>query len=1118
MLFDVIGKILYNLTKQKFISLTKTKMGDKKVKSHRKLIWSAFSALAFAIIMTSVLGTSFFDDLKTQVVGKKRSVNYMDPNDPKYQGVSYCKDSKSDAYGPICQKCYDSSGSELFEECWGTTDDDGDRDGGGSGGGYWEDGVWHEGYRDGGDYEGDGGGGGYYDGDGVWHEGSWEESGKQCTYYEQSQDGGGCKDCYKDGEYVGGECWNKNAKITEHDEEKSTEGRYTDEKNDYDRWDDDGDDYRDEDWDEDERDDRDDEDEDERDDGDDEDEDERDDGDDEDDRGDRQDWIDEGGYCVVDDSKTCETCYDADGNFGAKYCGDERGRDEKKNDDKRGNDKKGEDKRNEDHRGDDERGDDENRDDEQRDGDQNKADSKEVEKSLKDMAKNLDNFKDKEWDRLYKDFDRIKQRQDKFVERMKKMEEKDDLDFSDVKEKLKESQTILEDIKKEARAQQSAMSAMKKDIQAKLDAVDKSNITWDELNQLWSEVRKIEIYWPIRDGLDMRMRVEERYDGLLEMEKEIVRMNSEIEVDEEVAKKLEEVSKFLDDFDSYRKNAEDFYSEVLTMTDELVRFTGDSRDMDDMFRDMWDQMDSLREEFETFHEDIDTFMEDGWDTLDEGWSSGHDKMFYEDMENEIAGLKETLKLVVELEELLKDSENERVSEAVKGLKKLVDKASDVLTGLQERLEEGEVEPEVFDKAWGVMDGIGQSADKYMKVLEKNYDSLPKEAQEIMDMLEDEDDKGPRGGKEHKEKFRDVYGGIDEDEIDIDALVEKIRDDVIEEVMRMVSQELMTQLAPYLGEEAVSEIVNNLGAFGDDGEALLASSTEVYDTIAEVDEGALTENLKRLAKQTEGTLVVASLRDSFKTKWAEAAEAAEAGDKERMKTLEGEIEELLADNFDRSIAGEEAYQYKDVLAGKGLWYYSYVLGATKDGRVSGFKDKNGKATGEFRPENNVTQGEALKMVLNSCGVDMASYPPPTPWMPTDHWTVKEGYLQMAVEVGIDEFLDLKDPNKAATREDVAVMFAQACALDTDEDQTAFSDYTGKFGGHVQATYNAGIFTGQGDTGRFDGAKNINRAAMAKAMDVAAGFARNDSVLSDLEDFEEVLGGEVRMPTPTPSDEE
>ncbi|MBI4235393.1 S-layer homology domain-containing protein, partial [Candidatus Peregrinibacteria bacterium] len=781
---------------------------------------------------------------------------------------------------------------------------------------------------------------------------------------------------------------------------------------------------------------------------------------------------------------------------------------DKREDDKRGDDERGDDERGDDERGDDERGDDERNFD--------KADAKEVEKSLKDMRKNLKNFDKKEWKQLTKRLDRIEKNYNKFLERLDKMAEKDDVDLGDLKEKVDELKEALEAISKEADSQQSAMDNLVSKVQREIDAVDSRSITWDELNQLWTEVRKVDVYWMIRDGLDMRVNAEERYENLLEMEKEISRMRAQMEVDDAVSEKLDDILKFIEDFDSNRTNALEAYEEILDMAEEVQNFSGDMRDMDDAMRDMWDQMDTLREGFQDMNDELQDFMEDSWETIDEGWNSGHDKMFYEDMKREIENISETLKLVVELKELLADNENERVKTAVTKLAELAEKAKSTLDGLKKRLEDDELDPEVFESAWDVLERIGQSAESSMEVLHKYYKDLPKDAQEIVDMLE-KDDGGPRGGG--KDKFRDVYGGLEGQDIDIDNIVRQIKDEVLDQVMRAVSQELMKELAPYLGEKVVAEILNNIGALGKDGEKLLASSTEVYGRIAEVDDGNMSEKLRELAKRTEKTLIVASLKDSFKEKWAEVATAAEAGDKERMKSLESEIEALLADNFEKSTTGEEAYQYRDVLAGEGLWYYSYVLGATKDGDVSGFRDKNGRATGEFKPENNVTQGEALKMVLNSCGVDVVSAPPPQPWMPTDHWAVKEGYLPMAVKLGIDQFIDLKNPNKTATREDVAVMFAEACSLDTSEDQTAFSDYNGRFGGHVQAVYNAKIFTGQGDTGNFDGAKNINRAAMTKAMEVAKGSVRAGSVIDDLDAFEDVLGGSKKaFPSPTPNDEE
>lgn len=156
-------------------------------------------------------------------------------------------------------------------------------------------------------------------------------------------------------------------------------------------------------------------------------------------------------------------------------------------------------------------------------------------------------------------------------------------------------------------------------------------------------------------------------------------------------------------------------------------------------------------------------------------------------------------------------------------------------------------------------------------------------------------------------------------------------------------------------------------------------------------------------------------------------------------------ELLTDDPDTDIrfnaeGGLTTGRFSDVAYTD--WYYAYVSPLAYTGTVSGYGD------GTFRPQNAVTCGEALKLLLTAAGCATQTA------ASGEHWA--QGYLDYAVSRGIvsaDEITDLDAP---ADRLLVAHIAAGALGLSASG-KTPFADVDDTA---VTALYERGIVQGRG----------------------------------------------------------
>lgn len=162
-----------------------------------------------------------------------------------------------------------------------------------------------------------------------------------------------------------------------------------------------------------------------------------------------------------------------------------------------------------------------------------------------------------------------------------------------------------------------------------------------------------------------------------------------------------------------------------------------------------------------------------------------------------------------------------------------------------------------------------------------------------------------------------------------------------------------------------------------------------------------------------------------------------------------------------------------------WYTTFVAPMKDRGIISGFKDADGNDIGEYRPGNNVTVAETLKIALGSAGEETSEGTPKLS-RALNHWA--KAYVKRAEELSLDVVNDGElDLNRNATRAEVVRIMLEAAGVDpaavssTDFSDLPTSHEHAKF---VQLAKDLGIVSGDDGTTNFRPDEPINRAEVAK----------------------------------------
>ena len=144
--------------------------------------------------------------------------------------------------------------------------------------------------------------------------------------------------------------------------------------------------------------------------------------------------------------------------------------------------------------------------------------------------------------------------------------------------------------------------------------------------------------------------------------------------------------------------------------------------------------------------------------------------------------------------------------------------------------------------------------------------------------------------------------------------------------------------------------------------------------------------------------------------------------------------------------------------EGDWYYGYLEDLYSRGVIDGYPD------GSFRPNQTVTTGEALKMILLAAGYE-------TPAPVASHWA--RNFLNLSLDEGIIDRGDIRDLDIPMTRAMMAKVVVNALGLARLTDGDNFTDTDIEF---AEILFDHGLSDGYGN-GTFGPGRSLTRAELA-----------------------------------------
>lgn len=172
------------------------------------------------------------------------------------------------------------------------------------------------------------------------------------------------------------------------------------------------------------------------------------------------------------------------------------------------------------------------------------------------------------------------------------------------------------------------------------------------------------------------------------------------------------------------------------------------------------------------------------------------------------------------------------------------------------------------------------------------------------------------------------------------------------------------------------------------------------------------------------------------------------------------DEEPSDEEDSEAQPEEWFDVIDVFSDvtENSWYRSELNDLYNSGVINGYED------GSFRPNEKVTSGEALKMVLLASGYE-------EPARVDSHWA--RCYLDLALNEGILERFEISDLDVSISRAMVAKIAANALKIDRLDTGNPFTDTNNNY---ILSLYDYHILTGYED-GTFRPDRSLSRAELA-----------------------------------------
>lgn len=482
-----------------------------------------------------------------------------------------------------------------------------------------------------------------------------------------------------------------------------------------------------------------------------------------------------------------------------------------------------------------------------------------------------------------------------------------------------------------------------------------------------------------------------------------------------------------------------------------------------------------------------------WDVISKLYEAQSTFQGQDWIKEEVSMLRDEIGVVEAAFNVLKEKVNDTsVLPPIEEVLDVIEKAYDMLDAIEAAADETE-DSEEMESLWMSLEQLGEYVqprmEEVMEYLDKHLDELDLSAEEkdlieIMLDMEESMEECPRC-----DRLDDAY-----DPYTAEIIKRYLDDEMVDDLINEITASVMATLSEYLDADMADKVMAAVIAhmeqfkkdrYGEDfANTLLSNQNTAFEGMAAVDFSAMdlpalreeVNDLETLYADFENMpLPDAELAEDVGDFWKEVAEVAGAEPTEEdMKGLveegQGLYEECEAQKYEyflsmKDVPGPFDEGYEDT------WYAPYVFSGLGD-KWEGYKE-DGNLTYIYGPTNTTLRAEALKMVLSAFGYEVTESS--EDWIAP--WQSKGSSLGLT--------LASEDLTQSVTRGEVFRLIYEVADMDEPAAcEGVFPDVGSSDDCKpAVALYEAGIVTGDGETGNARLYENLNRAEMAALIERA-----------------------------------
>lgn len=745
----------------------------------------------------------------------------------------------------------------------------------------------------------------------------------------------------------------------------------------------------------------------------------------------------------------------------------------------------------------------------------------EMEKSLKYREHDLLEFArfEKRIDRKILEFERKIKSFNREVEWMTN----DGIDTTGVEDVIEEINSLIDELEEMQSEVGDDYSDFEEEIENEADAIDSlassDSVTWNHTDAAWLLLRRADIYQALRDIYEGKLSYMDMKMGYSEWQREESKLLAQldsmgIEIDEDTLSDLGNADDMMaeseDNYDSYLDYASDLESVLKSVPSENSIDSLLEYETRDEFRsyfdyDLFDAWEDLRLARQTLN-DSSYDMQYIWDYLQGLYELQNQQVNRNYLNDFIEEIKTDMEILESAFAILEGKTSESVQKKMDEILDVLPRVNEMITDIEENSDDAH--SDYWQKFESLRKYLRPRLEGVIRYLDKNLYSgefTNTEVDTLRELYDLEISNGGGGdGCYDCDDLDDIYGDM------ADKIKNLIRDEIVNDVINMLSSTLADALAEFIDDEVAGKVLQAIIAsldklkgdkvgeeFGND---LLENSDTVLGGMQDVDLTVLDD-----AGFSDEADEFEYLQEDFQTipmpdselaartvdYWEDVIEVASAEPtQEELDALLDEGESLYAEcensKYEYHLAFKDVpYVFDEEYDESTYWYSDYVIEGALDGRWEGYKDSDGELTYNFGPSDTTLRAEAMKMVLSGMGYEEEGS--------GNYWW--SGWENTGDDLGMS--IVNEDLTQPVTRMEVAQMIYEVGGMDApDSLQGYFPDVsTADDWGIAEANYEAGIFEGDGDTGNFRPYDNLNRAESAAVINRAVEWQEGNEFVEE-----------------------